>query len=111
MQYYLSGFLDGALNADPTIINGFLFLYANLGWWVFDRTKANFLLGLATALSGPVAELILINQFHLYSYTHADFFGICSWIPWVYFLGGPAVGNLARGVYSRLSKQQLLPLL
>jgi len=51
---------------------------------------------LLTALSGPIAELILINIFHLYQYNEADWYGICSWIPWVYAMGGPAVGNLAR---------------
>ena len=35
------------------------------------------------AISGPLAELALINIPHFYIYTHQDFYGICSWIPWV----------------------------
>ena len=46
---------------------------------------------------GHVSQVVLVSQ-DIYQYTHADFYGVCSWIPWVYFLGAPAVGNLARGV-------------
>ena len=37
---------------------------------------------------------------HIYDYNHADIWGICSWIPWVYFLGAAGVGNLARLLYN-----------
>ena len=58
-----------------------------LGFVYFDNSIAGFVLAVATAISGPVAEIILINVPHLYKYTHADVWGICSWVPWVYFLG------------------------
>lgn len=98
-QYYLSGLLDYS-SVEGVWIHSILALLAAVGFAVFDGSIAGFLLGLATAVSGPVAELLLINIPHLYRYTHADFYGICSWIPWVYFLGAPAVGNLARRLYA-----------
>lgn len=32
--------------------------------------------------------------------------GIPTWIPWVYFAGGPAVGLLGRRVWATLAEQQ-----
>jgi hypothetical protein len=97
-QYYLSGLLDYTA-VDNIAIHGILAALAAVGFVVFDGSLAGFILGIATAVSGPLAEIFLINVPHLYKYTHADFAGICSWIPWVYFLGAPAVGNLARRLY------------
>lgn len=98
-QYYMSGALD-YLQYDPLIINAMLSTVAIGGFIYFDGSISGLVLSVATALAGPVAEIILINVFHLYSYTHADIYGICSWIPAVYFCGGQAVGNLARKLYS-----------
>jgi hypothetical protein len=53
-------------------------------------------------VAGPAAEIFLINVMHLYHYTDPDFLGIPSWIPWVYFCGAPAVGNLSRAVRREL---------
>ena len=53
-----------------------------------------------------MVELILTLQhpgLDLYTYANADFMGICSWIPAVYFLGGPAVGNLVSCFKSYIS--------
>ena len=94
-QYYLSGLLD-YVHVDNLVIHAVMAATAALGFYIFDRTKAGFYLAVATAISGPIAEILLINLANLYIYTHADILGICSWIPWVYFLGAPAVGNLAR---------------
>ena len=93
--YYISGALD-SLEYDPLIINLILSIIAVAGFCVFDGTFAGLILALATAFAGPIAEIGLINVFRLYNYSHADIFGICQWIPAVYFLGGSAVGNLAR---------------
>jgi|LauGreDrversion4_1035100.scaffolds.fasta_scaffold102254_1 hypothetical protein len=98
-QYYLSGALD-FLRYDALTINLILSALAIAGFLFFDGTVPGLVLALATAVAGPAAELALINgPPHAYFYTHADFFGICSWIPSVYFLGGSAVGNLARSLY------------
>lgn len=96
--YYLSGALD-FLGADPLSINILLSSIALGGFLFFDASRAGLLLALATAFAGPAAEVFLVNVPHLYTYTHADLFGVCSWIPAVYFLGASAVGNLARAFY------------
>ena len=58
-----------------------------------------------TALAGPVVEIFLISQLGLYHYNHAGPLGIPTWIPWVYFCGAPAVGNLGRKVRQDLLQQ------
>ena len=95
LLYYISGALD-YLQYDPLTINLVLSVLAVAGFVYFDGSKSGLLLALATALAGPLAEIVLINGPHLYTYTHADVLGIASWIPAVYFLGASAVGNLAR---------------
>lgn len=97
-QYFVSGLLDN-ITVPNVYIHAILAALAVLGVLVYDRSVTCIVAGAATAIAGPVAEIILINMGHLYYYTHADIWGICSWIPWVYFLGAAAVGNLARRVY------------
>mmetsp|Transcript_38074 Transcript_38074/g.50166 ORF Transcript_38074/g.50166 Transcript_38074/m.50166 type:complete len:317 (+) Transcript_38074:43-993(+) len=97
-QYYLSGLLTFA-GADLLDIHIILAILAAIGFMAFDFSLAGFLISFLTAIGGPLIEIALINQFGLYDYTHADFYGIDSWIPWVYFMGGPAVGNLSRIVF------------
>lgn len=96
--YYLSGLLDDRA-IDPNTINLILSALAVAGYAIFDGTRAGLVLAVATAISGPVAEIVLTSG-GLYQYTHADVLKIASWIPPVYFLGGPAVGNLARALYA-----------
>lgn len=69
------------------------------------RQKVGLLVSFLTAVAGPVTEILLINGFKLYHYNDADFYGIDSWIPWVYFLGGQAVGNLARATLRTLEEK------
>jgi hypothetical protein len=104
-QYYLSGLLDYS-GVDVTLIHLILAATAIVGFALFDTSIAGILLGVATAIAGPVAEIVLINVPHLYTYKHADIAGICSWISWVYLLGAPAVGNLSRKLYSEFSTHQ-----
>jgi hypothetical protein len=94
-QYYLSGLLDNSL-VDSAQIDVVLKSIAVIGFLLLDRSRAGFALAAATAIGGPLAEIFLINVPNLYSYVHPDIFGIPIWIGWVYFLGAPAVGNLAR---------------
>ena len=97
-QYYLSGAMD-FLGVDVFNINLVLWAVALGGFRLFDASRAGLLLALATAVAGPAAEVFLVNVPQLYTYSHADLFGVCSWIPAVYFLGASAVGNLARAWY------------
>lgn len=98
-QYYLSGLLD-KMELDIPRMHASLLALLGVGSALFDASAAGLLLGLLTAAAGTGTELLLVNALGLYSYTHADVSGVCSWIPWVYFLGAFAVGNLARKVYS-----------
>jgi hypothetical protein len=96
--YYLSGLLDSQ-GVEPLTINLVLSALAVAGFVYFDGTTAGFTLAVATAISGPIAEIALTSS-GLYTYVHADVLRIASWIPAVYFLGGSAVGNLTRWMYN-----------
>jgi len=48
-----------------------------------------------TAVGGPLIELALTHV-ELYHYVRADFYGVASWIPAVYFAGAAPVALLAR---------------
>lgn len=63
-------------------------------WAVFDFTEQGLAMAVLTAVAGPAAEVLLINVLHLYHYNNPDFWGIPSWITWVYFCGSPAVVGL-----------------
>lgn len=102
LQYYLSGLLDHE-GVEVAVIHLVLASQAVLGLFAFDRSPSGLLLGLATATAGPLVEIALVNLTHAYHYVHADAFGVCSWIPWVYLMGAPAVGNLARAIKSMQS--------
>eukprot|EP01041_Mallomonas_annulata_P010260 gene10260-21405_t len=102
-QYYISGLLD-SIGAPVPLMHVSLAAIAAAGFLLFDRSAAGLALGAATAIAGPVAEIFLVNRLHLYEYTHADFVGVCSWIPWVYLLGAPAVGNLSRRLHLDLNR-------
>ena len=105
VQYYVSGLLDAVLREPSGIVtHATLAAMAAAGFDIFDGTVAGFLLAVATAVAGPVTEVLLINVAHLYTYTHADAFGVCSWIPYVYFMGAPAVANLARKVLTTVPR-------
>ena len=62
-------------------------------------------MALVTAIAGPVTEIVLINKLGLYHYSHPTWWGIPTWIPWVYFCGSAAVGNLGRKVEAVLASQ------
>jgi hypothetical protein len=111
-QYWLSGLLyhDGV---DRSTILQIESLLAAAGFVALDQSFAGFLTSTATALGGPLIEAGLLsmsrdgNMFG-YGYHYSDlgetgFFPL--WILPVYFLGGPAVGNLARGIWQALGKE------
>jgi hypothetical protein len=75
-------------------------------WWAFDGTRQGLFMACLTAVAGPAVEITLINWLHLYSYTYPAVLGVPTWIPWVYFAGGPAVGNLGRKVSSSLLERR-----
>eukprot|EP00195_Chlamydomonas_chlamydogama_P009987 CAMPEP_0202906088 /NCGR_PEP_ID=MMETSP1392-20130828/37269_1 /ASSEMBLY_ACC=CAM_ASM_000868 /TAXON_ID=225041 /ORGANISM="Chlamydomonas chlamydogama, Strain SAG 11-48b" /LENGTH=214 /DNA_ID=CAMNT_0049594447 /DNA_START=174 /DNA_END=818 /DNA_ORIENTATION=- len=104
LQQYVSlppgGFGAAALEL-PTI-DIVLLLYALAHWRMFDATPQGFAMSTLTAVAGPLVEICLINLLGLYTYTHPQVAGVPTWIPWVYFCGGPAVGLLGRQVWATL---------
>jgi hypothetical protein len=110
-QYWLSGILYQQ-GFDRSIILNVMSLFAACGFWFLDGTFSGLLTSTATAIGGPLIEMVLITFtrndmfFHGTGYQYIDlgetgFFPL--WIIPVYFLGGPANGNLARGFWTTLT--------
>ena len=105
--YGLSGWLAAAhggthlLAVDLPLLGA-----AAASFLIFERSKGGLLMMFLLATIGPCVEIGLINQLHLYAYTHPDFLGIPSWIPWVYAAGGPANGALGRQVLHELTMRE-----
>ena len=84
---------------------------ANIGFFAFDATKAGFLTSIATAIGGPVIEVVLLwSSTHGWdSGYHYNDTGETGYLPlWacaVYYLGGPANGNLALWIWNILSQE------
>jgi hypothetical protein len=110
-QYWLSGYLYHN-GVDRSTILQIESLLAAAGFAALDQSFAGFLTSTATALGGPLIEAGLLSisrDGHMfgYGYHYSDlgetgFFPL--WILPVYFLGGPAVGNLGRGIWQALGK-------
>jgi hypothetical protein len=109
-QYWLSGVMFSSDVPNATILN-VMSAIAALGFVVLDGSLTGFIASAATAAGGPLIEVGLLTLSRLgvlgaigYHYTdpgETGFFPL--WIAPVYFLGGPAVGNLARGVWDALT--------
>lgn len=111
-QYWLSGVLEQPLlgqtlggSGVPTM-DVLLLAYVLMHWGLFDGTSQGFAMAALTAVCGPAVEVLLVNGLGLYHYTHPVVAGaVPTWIPWVYFCGGPAVGNLGRQVWRELKEE------
>eukprot|EP00882_Tetradesmus_deserticola_P029199 GHRQ01032658.1.p1 GENE.GHRQ01032658.1~~GHRQ01032658.1.p1 ORF type:complete len:121 (+),score=21.84 GHRQ01032658.1:92-454(+) len=107
-QYGLSGVLEQptlgqTLPGTPVpTLDALLCTYALLHWTAFDSTRQGLAMAALTAVCGPAVEMFLVNVLGLYHYSHPAVLGVPTWIPWVYFCGGPAVGNLGRRVWCQL---------
>ena len=110
-QYWCSGVLVAAGVDRGTILNVMSVLAAS-GFVRLDGTWAGWVTSTATALGGPLIEVVLLSLSRAgalgngdgYAYTdlgETGFFPL--WICPVYFLGGPANGNLARGLWNAIS--------
>ena len=111
LQYWLSGVLYQGGVDRVTILN-VMSVVAAFGFLTLDSTLAGFLASAATAVSGPLIEVGLLSlsksEILTSGYRYTDlgetgFFPL--WIVPVYFLGGPAVGLLARGIWNALGSQ------
>jgi len=107
-QYWLSGILF-AHGMDRSSIFAIMSLLAAGGFLILDGTVSGFITSTATALGGPLIEVGLISSLPdswAYHYSDAGETGFFPlWIIPVYFLGGPANGNLARGFWDALSEK------
>lgn len=110
LQYWLSGILVQAGLLDRTGILNLMSVLAAAGFLALDSTFSGLLVSLATCLGGPLIEAglitattngLLTSGYHYNDLGETGFFPL--WIIPVYFLGGPANGNLARGFWNTLS--------
>ena len=110
-QYAASGALEqplaGATLGPLPALDVLLAAVALAHWAAFDGSVQGFGMAALTAVAGPAVEAVLINWWALYDYTHPVVLGEPTWIAWVYFCGGPAVGNLGRRVSADLLARQL----
>ena len=104
-QYWLSGILF-ANQVDRAAIFILMSTLAGGGFYALDGTLSGLIVSCATALGGPLIEVGLMSTLPgSWAYGYNDpgetgFFPL--WILPVYFLGGPANGNLARAFWNVL---------
>ena len=104
-QYWLSGILF-AHRFDRSFTLALMGMLAAGGFVALDGTLSGFVTSLATSIGGPLIELGLISflpgswAYHYNDLGETGFFPL--WIVPVYFLGGPANGNLARAFWNAL---------
>merc|ERR1711862_227225 len=105
-QYWLSGVMY-ANGVNRSVILIVMTILAGIGFITLDKSFAGFITSSATAIGGPLIEIGLLSTLVGHGgYSYSDlgetgFFPL--WIIPVYFLGGPAVGNLARGIWKNIS--------
>jgi len=113
LQYWLSGILVQSNSLDRTGLLNLMSVLAAVGFLVLDGTLSGLVVSLATALGGPLIEAglitattngILSGGYHYTDLGETGFFPL--WIVPVYFLGGPANGNLARVFWNALSAKE-----
>ena len=64
-------------------------------WYFFDRTWHGFILAVVVAIVGTASVRIIVSA-GAYTFVKADFFGIRSWIPCVFFAAGVVFGAAGR---------------
>ena len=68
-------------------------------WYLFDRTAHGFVLGVVFGVLGTVGTSALASA-GAYTFTHADLFGVRSWIPCLLFSAAVCVGTVGRTLAS-----------
>jgi hypothetical protein len=116
-QYWLSGILFESNIIDRTGILNLMSIISGMGFLFLDGSMSGLFTSLATCIGGPVIEIGLITAttsgilsggggYHYTDLGETGYFPL--WIVPVYFLGGPANGNLARGFWNALSSTSSL---
>ena len=93
LMYFASAYLP-ASNLVKLLV---LLLGAFTAWRIVDRTWQGVVLAVGNAVTGCTTEIVLT---HIGAFRHLqpDVFGIPIWLPGLYLVAGPAVGQLARRV-------------
>ncbi|KAK6166944.1 hypothetical protein SNE40_023539 [Patella caerulea] len=64
-------------------------------WWLFDRSRSGFGLGVGIAVLATFVTQLLVYH-GVYRYTEPDFLFVRSWLPCIFFSGGVTMGNIGR---------------
>jgi hypothetical protein len=108
-QYWLSG-ICYAHDVDRSVVLTLMSALAAGGFIALDGTLSGLVTSAATAIGGPLIEIGLISflpepwGYHYNDLGETGFFPF--WIVPVYFLGGPANGNLARSFWNSLGNDE-----
>lgn len=68
-------------------------------WWLFDRSRCGFGLGVTIAVLATFLTQFLVYQ-GIYQYSKSDFMFVRSWLSCVFFTGGVTIGNIGRQLAS-----------
>lgn len=98
--YAASGFLPFQTGGLKDIL---LVIGCSTTWYFLDRTLTGLLLGLWIALIGVLIEIGLVHQGAFqYSAENMNFYGVPTWLPWLYISGSIVVGNMSKWLQSKL---------
>ena len=86
---------SGLIPASNAVIALVLAAGAGLVVWAFDRTWQGVVLAIGTGMGGVVVEATLV-RLGLFHHRAPDVLGLPAWLPFVYFGGSVAIGNLSR---------------
>ena len=90
------------MNDVPYIqIHGALLALTVFNWSILDATRQGTLLAVLCGIAAPLSEIAIVRVLGLWHYPRADVAGIVSWTAWCYAFYTPALGNLARCLWSR----------
>jgi len=66
-------------------------------WWFMDRTFMGAGLALLNAIGGTAFEIFLVHVHGFFYYPqHANFFGVPSWLPWLYMAASVCISLFVR---------------
>ncbi len=92
--YLASGLLPGPAGSANDALMGMLALMV---WAMLDRTWQGIFLGIVTALSGTLVEILLVQgEIFFYHPGRDNLMGVPSWLPWLYFAASVTLGNFGR---------------
>lgn len=92
--YLASGLLPGPAGTSNDALMGMLALMV---WAMLDRTWQGILLGILTALSGTLVEIVMVQADSFFYHSGRDnLWGVPSWLPWLYFAASVTLGNFGR---------------